>query len=52
MGTVWALSPTDWDKYVSRDVQEAMKSLASTVSDNLMDATWGSMKNAWTRLPA
>lgn len=51
MGTAWALNPTDLDKYIPKDVQEAMGNISATIADNVVDSTWWIASRAWMALP-
>jgi hypothetical protein len=40
MITDWIKEPTNIDKYIPKDVQEALTSMGGTLTDNFLDATW------------
>lgn len=51
MATTWALTPMDIDKYIPKDVQEAMGNISATITDTVIDSSWWVAHRAWLALP-
>lgn len=51
IATTWAMTPMDLDKYIPKDVQEAMGNISATITDTVIDSSWWVAHRAWLALP-